>query len=260
VINTGLGNLIAGIDKLGGLVATDYTPVNRRYDLVPSNQPLQGSVVATVAEDQSADDGAIMACNSFDAGTVNALAAHGVVSGKGTGNKFFNLEKGKVLFAPQTDIDVKTHEANVLIAANSLVWIVETGNDVSILDLSDTHSGAVKVVNGNNRIDLVPGRGVVLTKVLNGTFEDINPMPDVSYRNLTSSQFGSGTKAVLAEYSLVSALNNVATLRNLRTSKDKTSRRLAAKLLRDAAILSLVLHSPTPYKTNSPLASAGATH
>lgn len=194
-------------------------------------------------------DGGVFTGTDFDAATLAQLASNGIVVGPGSNANFFNLDKGKVLFAPKSDIIVQTHEGKVYIAAKSHVWIVETGNDVSISDLGDSKNGAVKVVVGEHEcIDLVPGQQVLLTRNPNATFESLNPTSEIGYRDVRSHTSKDGITSHVCEFSIVSALGNVKRLSRLKASANKEERILSERMLKNAAILSMISHGQSPYK------------
>lgn len=239
---------------LGARAQTDLTPVPHGKKLLQKyeekQKALQGGVEEIIEDNALLADGSVMNEESFDDNTLSAFRSSGVVSGKGSGKQFFNLDRGKVLFAPKRDITVQTHEATLKIAAGSHVWVVETGNDVAVFDLGDKRNGDVQVINGAHHMMLLPGQGIILTRKVNADFDKINPANDIAYRNLESVAFGSGVKAHAVEFSIVGALNNVPALHKLHRSESAAERRLVAAMLKNAAILTMVMHNTQPFKVS----------
>ncbi len=234
---------------MAGRAPTDITRVpNGQQQMHLYDQKLEGQITTDVEEEEELAEGTVMANNSFDTETLSYLASTGVIAGPGSGGNFFNLARGKVLFSPKKNIIVKTHEANVFIAANSHVWIVETGADVAICDLSDTHAGAVKVISKNRQLDLHPGLEVVLTRDTHADLDKVNPVPEIAYRNVRSEKYEDGIKAFIAEFSIISALNNVNFLHRIATSDIHGHQKIASVVMKNAAILSLITNSKGSYK------------
>ncbi len=251
--NTNFSNSLPNIIASSTIVQTDSTRVPRGRMLKEQSDDeqkvLEGRVIEEFAEEsKDVPDGGLVDSSTFDSATLSQLTAKGVKVGEGSGNKFFNLDRGKVLFAPNQDIIVQTHEAQISIAAGSHVWIVETGNDVAIFDLADKKNGAVKVVNAKQQLELFPGKGVILTRNMTSSFDKINPTKDIAYRNLRSFSFGDGVKAHAVDISIATAMTNVVSLRNIRHSQNSAERQHAAAILKNAAILSLISRNTTPFK------------
>ncbi len=58
---------------------------------------------------------ALFSASEFNANELTALSQAGIVFGPKSGNNFFDLEKGFVLFMPSHDIQVQTREGTVYI-------------------------------------------------------------------------------------------------------------------------------------------------
>jgi len=53
-----------------------------------------------------------------------------------------------VLINAVKDMTVRTHEGDIKIASGSLVYVIETGNDVAVFDFCDNGVGKVNVQSG----------------------------------------------------------------------------------------------------------------
>lgn len=235
------------------IVQTDSTHVPHGKKLAQQlddeQKVLEGKVLEEFEiETQDVPDGGLVESATFDSATISQLESKGIKIGDGTGNRFFNLDCGKVLFAPTQDIVVQTHEAQVFIAAGAHVWVVETGHDVAIFDLGDRRNGSVKVVNEKRQLELLPGKGVILTRNMTSSFDKINPTKDIAYRNLQSFSFGENVKAHAVDISILTAMSNVAALRKIKNSDNPAERHHAAVIMKNAAILTLISKNSTPFK------------
>src|SRR5262249_23754071 len=157
--------------EVSALVPTDTTRVRNMAtdaadDTVDGShtkkkrEPLKGQV----SREALVHDNSIFTNGTFTAADLTQLQENGISLGAGSGGKLVNLDRGRVLFAPKQDIVVRTHEGEVAIAAGSQVWVVETGNDVAVLNLNDTHKGAVTINCGGRSIAIAPGHAATLTR------------------------------------------------------------------------------------------------
>ena len=223
-------------EQIGTKIATDYTPWTT-YWRVPQfyPQPLQGGVSVNKT---SQANSALFAASEFNANELTALSRAGVVFGSQSNNNFFDLQKGFVLFMPNKDIQVQTREGLVMIPKGAAAWVMETGNDVAIYDLHDTiHTGSVKVTVNKKEFTLAPGKELLLTRNQSAKFAELNPGNELGYRNVTSSNLGSGIKAYICDFSIAHGITNVPVINNLLLSHDSAHNKAARQMLRNAAIL-----------------------
>ncbi len=198
------------------------------------------------------DSGIIAGVSSFnadfDGAYVSQLTSHGIQSGSLTEGSHFDLNKGNILFSPNHDITVGTHEGIVHIAANSLVFVMETGNDVAVYNLHDDKKGGVTVHFGEKFITLTPGKQAVLTRKNTRELDSVNPGFGVGYRNPVWQEVSDGVTACVTEFSIPSAVVKIQPLRQLLLSKDPKARKIADSMLHDAVILFQVTSSSGVYK------------
>lgn len=225
------------------LVPTDVTPVNKYTKATSSEEgatePILGSVSAFV--DQSI---AIFTSSDFNADELAKLSATGILIGTGTSGNHLVLDKGAVLFAPDSSITVTTKEGDVHINAGAIALIIEDGHDVAVLDLSDAHSGDVSF-SGTTGGALVPGQLVVLTRDGSARFDDVNPAPAVALRRTERVQAKNGITAYTSEFSILSCLK----LSNLyqRMKQTSTTRAALDRILHTAASLQIATRAHGPY-------------
>jgi len=224
-------------EQIGTKIATDYTPWTtywRQPLLYP--YPLQGGI-STNRISQTGE--ALFAASEFNANELTALSQAGIVFGPRSGNNFFDLGKGSVLFMPtRADIQVQTHEGLVSIHRGNIAWIMETGNDCAIYDLHDTvQSGPIKVMVNHKELTLAPGKELLLTRNSNADFSELNLGKSLGYRNVGSSDLGNGIKAYVCDFSIAHGVTNVPVIHNLLLSQDRTHKKAAHQMLKNAAIL-----------------------
>jgi hypothetical protein len=115
---------------------------------------------------------------------------------------------------------------------------METGADSAIYDLHDTmQTGPIRVVANNKTLTLGPGQQVLLTRNMNATFAELNPGSVVGYRNVRSTDMGSGIKSYICEFSIPHGLNNVEVINGLLYSKEDKHQKIVKQMLKNAAIL-----------------------
>jgi len=222
-------------EQIGTRIATDYTPWTtywRQPLLYP--QPLQGSVIFNrISEANSA----LFAASEFNANELTALSRAGIVFGSTSKNNFFDLVKGYVLFIPSSDIQVQTREGIVFIPKGAVAEIRETGSDAAIYDYHDTlHTGAIKVTVNKRNVFLAPGKELLLTRNTTADFTELNPGNKLAYRNVGSTDFGSGIKGFVSDFSIPHGLTNVPVIHNLLISNNLAIRKTIRQIMKDAVI------------------------
>ncbi len=248
----------SNVNQFGARCAVDMTPFGLRDGQDSQREEEEDDdnvLLAGVSKDEQgqSDNGAIFEASSFDdtlsADNKRKLAGKGIVVGKATGGNTFDLDKGNVLFSPRkNEIRVKTHECVAYISPGAHVWIMETGNDVAICDLSDSHGGDVKIVANNKTIELAPGHQIVLTRDSRSEFDAVNPAYTIGYRNLRQRDLGAGITAYTSEMSIVSALSNVELLKQMLHSPQASQRHAAKQMLKTAAVVSHMSRTSGAYK------------
>lgn len=221
-------------EQLGTRIATDYTPVYPQNHVAPTR--LQGGIA--VDNNGRMPGQAMFGATNFNAEELLALTNNGVVYGPHTGEAYINLLQGYVLFAPERDIEVEVREGKIYIPKGAIAWVMETGADSAIYDLHDTmQTGPIRVVANNKTLTLGPGQQVLLTRNMNATFAELNPGSVVGYRNVRSTDMGSGIKSYICEFSIPHGLNNVEVINGLLYSKEDKHQKIVKQMLKNAAIL-----------------------
>lgn len=186
---------------------------------------------------------------TFDEAEIDRLTAEGIVVGAGTGGHFLKIDKGWVLLTPTSDMTIQTVEGTIQVPANSVVYVIETGDDTSVYDLHENQSGGVNVVSGNRRITMTPGMQLILSKVQTNDVENVSKnCRCVGYRHVQSDDVGNKIRAFRMDFSIPSALNSVVPLRQMVLSKDPRDQKLTAQVVKNAASLMQITAYRGPYK------------
>ncbi|MDX2108385.1 MAG: hypothetical protein SFY67_18470 [Candidatus Melainabacteria bacterium] len=243
---------------IGTRTATDFTPIDASslqqslYTLQHPNSNLLEGNVAINNNKLDTMTSALFHAASFTDQQLDALKAAGVIFGPNSGGTHFVLDKGFIVFAPTENITVDTHEGTVHIAGGSTAYVMETGNDVAVYNLHDTHRGGVFVVSNNKVVNVLPGHQVLLTRNPNAHFDHLNPGKDIGHRKTHSKDLGGGITAHISEFSIIGAFSSVPALRQMIKSDDKAQRQLAHKMIKNAVILMALNPKGTPYKSSGP--------
>ncbi|MCW5823809.1 MAG: S-layer family protein [Cyanobacteria bacterium TGS_CYA1] len=178
--------------------------------------------------------------NSFDQNSaeVARLAKEGIVLASNSNGNFINIDKGNVVFAPNQDIVVGTHEGNVHIPKGAVVLIMETGADVAIANLHQNNTNDVKIVSGGKLVSLCPGRALLLSRVDTDDFNDVaHPFQTIGYRKPDAKKLNDSITAFKMEFSIPSAMSKVQPIRQMMKSKDPQDKRIVKNLLMNSIML-----------------------
>jgi len=226
-------------------IATDQTPVNEGS--IFFGQLLPASELAVFAQTISAS---VINTDVVEASVVSQLLNEGVQIRVDADADLIALDKGNIIVHPeQARRTYVGRDGTVLVDIGSWVLIMETGNDMAVYDLQDTYKGAVRVIAGKKEIVLTPGKQVVLTRKPDAKFDEVNPGSRIAYRNVRSEDVGDGVRAFAAEFSIPSAMTRVEPLRQMLISKKSKDSQVARKILRNAALISMMTGPAGPYKS-----------
>jgi len=158
------------------------------------------------------------------------------------------LDKGSVLFAPQSDTTVVTPNGTVKIAADSLAMVVVDGNHLSVYDINDTHKKSVVIEAGGRTIPLSPGKHAVVTHSKVAQFSDVNPVETVMHRGLAQHELGEGRRAFTSEFSVPSAIQSIKPLAAMIQSNHTQAKKVRDRVLKTSAIIMQLTPGAAPYE------------
>ncbi len=189
--------------------------------------------------------------HDFDAKEIDRLAHLRVVSGAKTGNKYFELVSGNIVFAPDEDITVATQYGKVYLKAGSITFFMNTGNEVGVYDLHDTFPGDIKAFDAAREVSLQhPGSLMILTKNSVRTFDGVDSyLRWIAYRGIEKHGDQNTVRVFTGEFSIPSALTYVLPLREMRASKEDLDKAAIEKVIKDAVILQH-MRAGFPYKSD----------
>ncbi len=103
--------------------------------------------------------------------------------------------------------------------------------------LHDTAHGDVRVAVSGKTLKLRTGQQLVVSSDTIFSSKAPHPIQNVAIRNSRSSSLESGHTVNLSDFSMVSALANLTTVRQLQRSSILRERRLFEKIVKNASIL-----------------------
>jgi hypothetical protein len=204
-----------------------------QYD-VPAESIYIGRDQAQVGEIEATLVGA-----SADIGIDGADAKSIEMAGwTGVDAKVMKLRKGNVVVAPKVDTVVETAFGKVAVGARSMALIMALPTGTAVFNLDDTRKNAVVITIGKTQVTLAPGRHVMVTSHLVEGFEMVNSAESFGYRNVATQKCDGDLQAFTSEFSMTNAIANVKQLRALVNSRHPEAQRLAAHMIKTAAIVS----------------------
>lgn len=162
--------------------------------------------------------------------------------------KHVRIDKGNVLINPKDDMQVDTDKGSVKVAAGAMVLVMETGKDLAILNLHDLHRDDVQVVVDDKAVSLAPGQQMVLSKESTQDFDKVNPSQDIAVRNPKATNVSKDGSAFIADFSITSALGNVKVLKQMTQSTAPQDKKVAAQMMKMAAIATVMSRNTTPFQ------------
>lgn len=191
--------------------------------------------------------------SSFDSQTISLMQSQGIRVGPNTSGNFLQLQQGYIMVSQNNNqaITIGVNEGFVNIAGGAMAIVMETGNDVAVYSLYSNQNDDITVVADNKVISLRPGRMIVLTRNSKASFDEVNPSKNVATRHHHKHDVGGGIVAYTADFSFVSALNNIGVLKSMLHSSDQAQRQLAAKLIKFAAIQMHMTANAGPFSNHA---------
>jgi hypothetical protein len=151
------------------------------------------------------------------------------------------IQAANVLLAPtQDNVTANAGAARVAVNKGSAAFMINTGRDLCVLALHDQSSGDVIASIGGHEFKLKAGEALILS---NATTEELIsdfPLAGIAVRDCNVQNLTPGLNACICEFSVPSAINQLQTLRSLRSSGDRHDRSLYAKIFKDAAALQML--------------------
>lgn len=158
----------------------------------------------------------------------------------GSDSTGIRLQRGSVLCAPSSDLQVDNAFAQIKIGRKAVVLVVAQNNGISVYNLHDRHSNQVTVTTAHGTIALVPGQHVTIARTANYSFENVNPLECISHRALQIDHLASGLMRFDSEFSIASALSGLQLLSQMRHSLNTGARHIIETVEKTEASIQVI--------------------
>jgi hypothetical protein len=180
----------------------------------------------------------------------------GLVSSQSVGNEDFStspgqqtLSEGHLVAAPTGgQLDIATTHGVVTIKDGAKALVVSNAYSTSVLNLHDSRRGEISIKLPNGRVNVPMGTQLTVTPILNATFADVNPTPDIAVRDIKDFGKTGELRTFTADFSLLSAILENPTLRALSKSSDKSHKKQIERVLKNACAATVVTGKSGVYK------------
>jgi hypothetical protein len=192
---------------------------------------------------------------SLDKNTAESLNRLGLVCNLDQALERFVLYRGRLLLASHKPVRLLLANADLEIAANSVVYVSDDGaGTCEILNLHDEHRQAVLVRVGETQFELPPGRQVLLSSNLNREFDELNLCAGLRFRGANQLRPVPTIKGLYSQYALPSAIQILPAINRLAKSKTREANRV----LKTAAAVYAASGYPNDFCTKVDVKSVNA--
>ena len=145
-------------------------------------------------------------------------------------------DPGRYLIVATQPTTINSKFGQVHIAKGAVAFIVSTDDDLNILNLAEDHAHSVVLESNNDTKRLLVGQQLLLSTHDAKTFAEINQLGQISWRNAVMQNIN-GYRAFLAEFSVVSAIQQLQPLQDILQRDDQQSKRFINNLLKIAVLI-----------------------
>lgn len=129
--------------------------------------------------------------------------------------------------------------------------VIQSSGTVSVYNLHDNGAGDVTLEAAGESATVVPGSHITVTPGSVREFGDVNTIECISHRDVRTANKETAT-LFTSDFSVTSALKELPTLVEMRKSNDPAARRVAADIIKTAAILMQLGSSRGAYQRVTP--------
>jgi hypothetical protein len=153
-----------------------------------------------------------------------------------------------MLAAPTSNKLFRAGNVRIRVAANAAAFIINDGGKVSVYALHDAASGDIGILAGTQEITLRAGEAAIVADAAATDFASVVAARSVAVRGVTRHA-GDGLSVFTCEFSLLSAIVNLQSIRAMHHSINAHDRLTYERILRDAAALQVVTANRGLYKS-----------
>lgn len=155
-----------------------------------------------------------------------------------------SLFRGRVILNCSAPVHLKLPDASLDINPGATVYVYATGESVVILNLHDRHRHDVTATVEGEKVEIPPGREVLITRHSNLRFDEARLCPGIWYRSVSELISKPNLKVYRTQFSTVSALTILPTLHRMYSQDKRTSE----KILKTYAAVLRVSRDPQPFR------------
>lgn len=221
---------------LNPAVALATYPSSIAFGVIPSTRSSETELATDPSSTQS-NTAQLSALNTRAAQVEPQMPPTKTKSLSGGVSNSTTFEKGAMLLAPTETQVLQTEYGSIGVAKDSLVLAIAFEHGIALYNLHDTKRGAVSFTFGNQSVRVAPGQHALLTDRSVQSFEQINPMSCVAYRNVDARDLGHGVKSFHAEFDILSMMRGLEPLKQMLRSADEHTSKIAHRALKTAALI-----------------------
>lgn len=147
------------------------------------------------------------------------------------------LTNGSALVSRKRPMCIQAGGSTIKIGSRVPVFVARQADTLVVFNLGDTHDGRLTVSPGNEELmDIEIGHALLVCDNSARSFEESNPFPAVSWKNLENTGIHNGKSVFRGSVVLQQVLENSPQFKEIVTSTRPEHRRLANKLLKTMSI------------------------
>jgi hypothetical protein len=131
---------------------------------------------------------------------------------------------------------IETPLGKVNFKRGTIAFLSWTEQDLHLYNLAESTPNSVSIESGANRVNLYVGKQAVLTKNPIDSFENANRLGQIAWCASKDEKF-SGCTAFSANFSLISAVQNIKPLKQLACSDNHAAKKLTDRILKAASLM-----------------------
>jgi hypothetical protein len=143
---------------------------------------------------------------------------------------------GNYLLIADQRLSVTTPFGAVKLSKGAVAFISWTAADLSIYNLAESTPNSVVVIAGINKVSLYVGRQAVICGARNVDFQSANRLGQIAWKQAKRQRSGEHS-IFTADFSIISALQNISPLKDLISSDHHAARHLVDRIIKIALLL-----------------------
>lgn len=144
---------------------------------------------------------------------------------------------GKLVCNVNRKVVVMTNLGAVVCQPNVTVFVFQNEHAMGVYNFDSANKDQVKVIVDKKQIAVRPAEQLVVSRVSDAKFNDINPGLGIMHKKVQPLDIGSNYTAYIGEFSLVSGISKIPILSKMTSSNKPNEKQAIQRILKNAAIL-----------------------